>query len=210
MGAFSAFSRLGPRPLTWVDRAIARGTELGMRTRTAWGYLTAGLVAAALHWQLPGDVWPAVAWDLLGLCAVAACVIGIRRNRPDDRRPWVLLTLGVALLLGGDVVWDINVQVFGHAEDFIPSSDVLYLAAYPFLSLGLLGLVLRRRGRGAWIDAAVVTLALAAPLWTFVVQPVVSTAPNSLADRLITISYPMMDAVLMVVIAYTVLSMSRW
>ena len=181
-----------------------------MRAKTTWAYLAAALVAAGLHWLLPGSIWPAVAWDLLGVCAVAACVIGLRRNRPDDRRPWVLLAAGIALLLGGDLVWDVSVQVFGHAEDFIPASDVMYLAAYPFLALGLLRLVMHRRGRGSLIDVGVVAIALAAPLFTYVIQPVVGSAPQALADRVITISYPTMDVVLMVVVAYALLTMSRW
>ena len=53
-------------------------------------------------------------------------------------------------------------------------ADVLYLAGYPFIALGLLLLIRRRLGdgdRGGILDAAILTTAVAILSWTFFIQP---------------------------------------
>ena len=53
-------------------------------------------------------------------------------------------------------------------------ADVLYLAGYPFIALGLLLLIRRRVGggdRGGLLDAAILTTAAAILSWTFLIQP---------------------------------------
>ena len=57
---------------------------------------------------------------------------------------------------------------------FPSMADVLYLAGYPFIALGLLLLIRRRVGdgdRGGLLDAAILTTAAAILSWTFLIQP---------------------------------------
>ena len=50
--------------------------------------------------------------------------------------PWILMAFGQALFVAGDLLWNWY-EVIG--EDPFPSmADVLYLAGYPFIALGLL------------------------------------------------------------------------
>ena len=182
-----------------------------MRARYVWVYVGAGCAASGVHWLLPSPIARALAWDLLGLAAVVACWAGIIRNRPGNRRPWYPLALGVTLLASGDVVWDIAVRGLGHADTFVPASDFLYLGAYPFLAIGLLRLAhYRRAGRGTTLDAAVVALAVVAPLWQLVVVPIVDATTGSGFDRAVTVAYPLLDVVLIVTVVYTAFSLTRW
>src|SRR5581483_3344313 len=193
------------------NRVALGGSGAGMRTKTVWAYLALALVAAGTHWLLPDPGSRAAAWDLLGTLAVALAAVGITRNRPDDRRPWIFLAIGLALFVAGDIVWDLSSQVFGEPQSFIPQSDVVYLSAYPFFAVGLLRIAQHRRGgRAALLDGGVVAIALSAPLWTFVIRPVLDHAPRSSLDRVITIAYPLMDVVLLVIVAYTVFTLPRW
>ena len=62
--------------------------------------------------------------------------VGVWRNKPDRRRPWILMAIGQALFVAGDLLWNWY-EVIGE-EPFPSMADVLYLAGYPFIALGLL------------------------------------------------------------------------
>ncbi|WP_433050859.1 diguanylate cyclase domain-containing protein [Dactylosporangium sp. CS-033363] len=131
--------------------------------------------------------------------AVAATAAGIRRNRPEARRAWLLLFGALALVFTGNIAW--GAQSMLHLP--APASPVLldwtfYLA---FLS-GTAGLFLLARhgnGRTPWeslIDAGIVTIGVAIPVWSFLVEPRVAEyglGPGELATRLV---FPVCDLVI--------------
>ena len=95
-----------------------------------------------------------------------SALVGVWRNRagpapavaPDGR--WVR-----ASFVAGDLLWNWY-EIIG--EDPFPSiADVLYLAGYPFIALGLMLLIRRRLGdgdRGGLLDAAILTTGCGGPV----------------------------------------------
>ncbi|MGX6605806.1 putative bifunctional diguanylate cyclase/phosphodiesterase [Micromonosporaceae bacterium Da 78-11] len=106
-----------------------------------------------------------------GGSAILAVRAGLRRHKPSDRAPWVLLMLTVALSALGTAVLN--------APDRVPGSDVLgpalIMAAFPVLAGVLLIFIRRRTGgdgdRAALLDALTLTSALALLTWTFLIGP---------------------------------------
>ena len=111
-------------------------------------------------------------YDAIGASAVAVALIGVWRNRPERRLPWVLMAIGQASFVAGDLLW--NWYEFIGEDPFPSMADVLYLAGYPFIVVGLLMMIRRRVGdgdRGGLLDAAILTTAAAILSWTFLIQP---------------------------------------
>jgi diguanylate cyclase len=182
-----------------------------MRAKWVGLFLALGLVAAGTHWMLPEAAARAAAWDVVGVVAVAASWFGLRSNRPDARGAWMFLALGLTLLVVGDLVWDTSVLVFGHADDYVPLSDIPYLSAYPMLGLGLFALARRRNvTREGLLDATIVSLVLLAPMWQLVVRPTFASANGASLQALPNAAYPLLDVFLIVLVVFTAFTLSRW
>jgi diguanylate cyclase (GGDEF)-like protein len=161
-------------------------------------YLAAGVVALAVHASLEtGSLTQSLTYDVVGASAVAIAFIGIRRNRPDRALPWILMALGQALFVLGDLAWNWY-EVIGE-EPFPSIADVLYLGGYPFMAAGLFLLIRRRLGdgdRGGLLDAAILTAAVAILSWTFFMQPqIIGTELDPLSLG-ISLAYPVADLLL--------------
>jgi hypothetical protein len=175
-----------------------------------WAYVAIGLTASGVHWLADSAVTRAVSWDVLGFVAVVGAWTGIVRNRPAHPAAWRLLGAGLTLLVAGDVIWDVSTYVFGHSTDSVPASDIVYLSAYPFLAAGLV-LLARARipGRDTLVDGIVVALVIAAPLWLLVVRPTIDSTAGTAFDQVVTAAYPILDCLLLVVVAYLSTHVSR-
>ncbi|GAA0551933.1 hypothetical protein GCM10010172_37900 [Paractinoplanes ferrugineus] len=104
-----------------------------------------------------------------GLSAIAAILLGVRRNRADDRDPWSLL--GAAVLASA-----LGVVAYGSDSPRVHQLGAgLLLAAYPALA-GVLWIFIRRRtgrvgDRAALLDALILTTGGALLGWTFLLGP---------------------------------------
>ena len=161
-------------------------------------YLAVGGLLLVVHASLEtGSLTQSYLYDAIGASAVSVALIGIWRNRPDQRLPWILIAAGQALFVAGDLLWNWY-EVIG--EDPFPSmADVLYLTGYPIIALGLL-LMIRRRvadgDRGGLLDAAILTTAVAILSWTFLIQPQIAGSELDQLSLAISLSYPIADLVL--------------
>jgi signal transduction histidine kinase len=142
------------------------------------GYLAAGLGLTALYFAFPagGSVQTAI-YTLLG---VAAAVVLLATRR----RPWMLLGVGIACFVAGDLL-----------STYHPTHvmDGFYLAGYPLLTAGLLWLLLasaRRNRLAALADAGIVLFAFAVFQWLFVLQ-------STVGYGWVASAYPVMDIVLL-------------
>ena len=170
--------------------------------RAAFGYLFLCIVATAGYSLAPNVLAKNIGYDLFGVVAVGAMLVGLRRNGEPWRLPWLILAASQLLFAAGDVTFTVYARVAPNAETY--PADVGYLAGYPLLTLGLLLLVRRRAAGRCWpslLDAAIVTVGLAAPLWQFVMGPGLSAAGLPLAAKTIQLAYPLLDLVLLAVAA---------
>ncbi len=155
-------------------------------------------MALVLHASLEsGSLVQSFTYDAIGASAVVVALIAIRRNRPDQALPWLLMCAGQALFVAGDLMWNWY-EIIG--EDPFPSlADVLYLAGYPFMAAGLLLLIRRRIAggdRAGLIDAAILTTAVAILSWTFLIQPQVVGTDLDTLSLVISLGYPVADLIL--------------
>ena len=167
-------------------------------------YCAAHLVGP--HWLNSGPVF-----NLIGLSAVVAILVGARHNARGRRLPWYLFALGQALFVLGDVLAYNYERIFGEATPFPSIADVFYLAFYVPLIAGLLLLIGERRGtrdRGGLIDALTVTVAAAALSWTYLMAPYAHAAVG-LETKLISIAYPLMDVLVLGVLVHLVVASGR-
>ncbi len=165
--------------------------------------LGTGPLAMAGFFLLDSPSGRSVLTAAMALLATVAIVVGLWHNRPGDSLAWWALLGATALLLGYDLV---NVACFartGHGTPFPAWTDLLDLAAYPLLFLGILRLARnpdRKVRREDYADAGIVTIACAAVAWFFLMT--LSGHPTQLgtAGQLESGVFPIMDVLLIFIV----------
>jgi diguanylate cyclase (GGDEF)-like protein len=155
-------------------------------------------VLIALHGLLPtGSLEQSIVYDTVGILSVLAIVAGVVLNRPSRRLPWLLIAIGQASFVIGDILWVYYEQI---GESPFPSiADVFYLAGYPFMAAGLALFIRRRLGggdRAGLVDAAILTTAAAMLTWLFVMQPGLVGSELTVLELAISAAYPLADILL--------------
>ncbi len=183
--------------------------ESSFLARNAWAvYLLAValLTGCYLLAHFIGPVWlnSGPVYNLIGGSSIAALLLGARWSSPERRLPWLLFALGQALFVIGDIL-TYNYQRLFHASLPSPSiADPVHLAFYPLLIVGLVLLVRQRnhaRDRAGLIDALIITVALASLSWVYLMAPYAEDASLSLLTKLTSIAYPVMDVLILAVVA---------
>ena len=197
-----------------IDRAGAPGgPQVGARpdlqNRVAWCFVAGGIAVSLLALLLPTASARSFVFDAIALIAATGAIYGIARNEPGRRGVWQLVAVSLLLFAAGDVVFDVAQRGFGQADGF-PYSDVLYLLAYPVLAIALARLARSRYDRETAIDSIVVAIALSAVIWQWVVTPVLDSTSGASAERIVSVAYPIMDILLVVVIVHAVFTLPRW
>lgn len=165
-----------------MDDARARAVH-GWTAALTWKtFLCVGIVLTLSVILVPG--WPGeVLWDVIPVLAVAATVVGIRRNRPAAARSWWLLAASMTWWCLSDVAWTTWYVITGD-DSLIPWwFDLFYLPTYALLTAGLGGLPRnpqRSRNENATTDAFIVAMGLALLYWVLVFRTHVGT--DALAD----------------------------
>jgi signal transduction histidine kinase len=166
----------------------------------AWIALAAGAAAIGGYYFLSSDA-RSVAYVAIGVAALGAIFVGIRRNLPRGRRlNWYVLLAGLALQVAGDftVSWYALVR---DSDPPVPSiADAFYLLGYPPLVIAVFLIVRRRRrteAREAILDSAVIFLAVALVQWVYFIDPYNHVGLHH-TQKLVSMAYPAMDTLLLV------------
>jgi diguanylate cyclase len=173
-----------------------------VRRRLWLVYGAVGITVMAVALPLPG-LPHAIVYNLTGLSAVVAILLGVRLHHPPRRGMWYLLAGGLAVFVAGDVVYSVYAYVL-FREPFPSPADGLYLASYPLLAAGMLVMIRSRtrgRDRAGLIDALMVATGLGLLSWTFLMKPIADDPSLTLGSRLISLAYPLADVLLLVVLA---------
>jgi HPt (histidine-containing phosphotransfer) domain-containing protein len=163
-------------------------------------YLLAQAVAMATVLIVPHPSWAQASAQVLGgWLGVAAVLVGIRRHRPQGAAAFYLFGAAVFLNAGGILVERLN-QTFWGISGLPSLADPFYLGIYPGL-IGGLALIIRRRRVGRdWnslIDTTIIMLGLGLLSWVFLIQPHTSNTDLSQLGRIVLISYPVGDIVVL-------------
>ncbi len=176
----------------------------------AWRlYLLLGLVGVLGYSFLPSDTSHNLYYSAMGIAAVAFMATGVRLNRPTFPLPWYLVIGGQALLVVGDSIWNYYELVL-HVESPFPSvADVAYLGGYAVLICGVALLVRARTAdadSGDALDATIITVGITVVVWIYIMEPYAQDTSLSLTERLVSISYPLMDVLLIALAVRLLLS----
>jgi diguanylate cyclase (GGDEF)-like protein len=132
--------------------------------------------------------------------AAIAVLAGVLINKPASRLPWLVLAAAQAMYSLGDTVYFVLHTVLGRA-DYPDLADLFYLMQYLLICWSLAIFIRRRtpgRDRIALIDAAVLAIPAGMIAWVFVISSRGSSG-ESLAARLVSAGYPMMDLLVLAV-----------
>jgi hypothetical protein len=147
---------------------------------------------AGPHWLYDNWVHDAI----LAICA--ALVLGRAAFEPIARRAW--LSFGIALLLWllGSTAWSLVYAGQPHAP-YPTFADVLWLAWYPLVAIGIFYLIRVRVPQfelHRWMDGIVVTLLVLAAGFALVVQPVAQHKTVGELATVVAFIYPVLDVLL--------------
>jgi diguanylate cyclase (GGDEF)-like protein/PAS domain S-box-containing protein len=173
-----------------------------MTTAPYRGYLAANVPLVVLIFLFPD--YHTFLWGSMGLGASAAVIYGTVKNRPRYKTPWILIGMALGTFISGDITYDILTRYLHEANPFPSIADAFYLATYPLLAAGLLGLVRSRRKEpdiGPLLDALVVASAGVLLSWIYLIQPYVHSHDMSFFVKSVSIAYPVGDLLLVCILA---------
>ncbi|MDG4825316.1 sensor domain-containing diguanylate cyclase [Asanoa sp. WMMD1127] len=146
----------------------------------------------------------AALWGVIALSGVVAMALGIVRNRPARRRPWLVLTAGTLLLGVGDTT-SLVLRAVGAPRDIQPLAlDAVYFVMFCAYVVGLLALSrsgVRERDRAGLLDAVTLTIGVGLFVWLFLAAPRLDAANDSAVDIVGAGAYPIG---ILLLVAFTV------
>ncbi len=173
-------------------------------------FLAGGVAAIALYFTL-SPAQQSVAYVGIGFSAVVAIFAGALMRPAAVRVPWYLFACGFACEIGGDAIFTVY-EVWLDSEPPMPSTaDVLYLAGYPLIALGIVLLVRQLGGqtsRVAQLDMAIVFAAVATVQWVLLVDGHLGPSMPDGA-QLVSMAYPSMDVLLLVGLVQLILGPAK-
>jgi len=175
-------------------------------------YVAVGAALAGAAAFLPAR-GQAIVFALVPLTVVAAVLAGQRLNRPERRLPWRLFAVAALLWAVGALAWGVHEDWLGRPPVGTSALDGVFLLSYAPLAAALLALAPGRTGEGdekglpgTLLDAAVVGGAAAALVWVYGLDPILSNTQAGLAARAVSAAYPILDVVLLAILARLVLT----
>ncbi len=166
-----------------------------------WAVLVLGAVAVSVY-VLVGDDSPVRQWLYPAIAVLAATALAVNAALAPTRArlAWLLIATGQVCWALGDVVWT-AIDITG-GNPYPSVADVLYVAGYPLLAVGLGQLLWSGSRRVDWgdlVDVAIVTLASLLVLWPIVFQPALNEGWSW--TTLTGISYSVGDVLLLGLLA---------
>jgi diguanylate cyclase (GGDEF)-like protein/PAS domain S-box-containing protein len=174
--------------------------------RVLIGYATGTVALAMIYLVVPA--LGLVAWALIVLFSAVAFAVGVARNRPRRRFPWVLLVAGDLTFAAGTVV-----ALSVPPGQFPSRADVVFLGvSLPLILLGLLSLTrsgARISDRASMIDGVILTTGAGFLAWTFLINPFLQNPGLNPLEKAVSIAYPMADVLMLAILARLGLTAAR-
>ena len=151
-------------------------------------YAIGNVTLATIYLLVPALV--VLTWALIVLSSLVAFAVGVMRNRPRRRFPWIVLAAGYLAFAAGTVV-----ALSVPPGQFPSRADVVFLGvSLPLILLGLLSLTrsgARISDRASMIDAVILTTGAGFLAWTFLINPFLQNPDLSPLEKAVSIAYPM-------------------
>lgn len=136
---------------------------------------------------------------VIGLLSAAVVVLGTRIHRPSRAYAWWLLAAGLLAFTVGDASYSLGGGQAGR-DLSVPFSDVCYLAMFPLIGMGLLGLTratTAARDRSGLLDSLIYTTAVAFLIWVFLIAPYLATPEVGSFERSTLAAYALADVLVL-------------
>jgi signal transduction histidine kinase len=171
-----------------------------MKKRAWWMFLVVMAPMGCLYLRGPDIFRNGPVFNMIGLSAVVAILVGVRMHRPSTARPWYLFAAGQTFFVMGDVLAYNYERFFGRTLPFPSVADLFYLGVYPALVSGLV-ILIRRRNRGRdWaslIDSSIIATGVGLLSWVFLIAPYAHDTSLSAPAKLTSMLYPLMDLLIL-------------
>lgn len=184
---------------------MRKAVDLARTHTRAWlAFVAVGalLIAAYLFLPLPRKAI-AVLDVVFPLGAFLGIVVGIRLNRPDRLRPWVLFAVGMTFFLAQNGVRSFLIIFRDGPLGQAPLQDLFQSVGYVLIITALISLIYSRNGgasdRASLIDASIIVVGAAMVAWVFVLAPFAHDGSISISTRLFKMLYPLANYVLLAV-----------
>lgn len=174
-------------------------------------WTTAGIaVCGGVIFSLASGPLAGRAWELTIALLLVNMAVGISRIPADRRIAWIAIWMGLAAaFFGGYLAAHPDLAPFDVSSPGI--IDLLKLVNYPLGAAGVLTLIFRsdvRVGRRAAVEVLMAAGAGSVLIWVAVAQPIYHDTALSSSARAVALAYPLMDVLLLSVIAVLAIHIS--
>ena len=181
----------------------ARKSSPGTGSRATFLYLAAAVLTTFVYFLLP-EIAQNILYIFVAASAMVVTLVGARWQPAGRKLPLYLLAVGLLMAVVGEVIYMIYEDVLLVEDPFPSLADVFFIANYPFFAAALVLLIRRRtpgRDWGGITDAAIITTGVGVLSWIFLMKPYADDLTLPLGERLLSISYPLMDLLLLAIAA---------
>ena len=169
----------------------------------AWRvYLLLGVLAIGVYFLLPSQDVQYTLHLLMVISTLAAIETGVLIHHPSRSLPWHLFAFGLLMYVLGIGTLIYYGIVLGLESPFPTVADAFFIAAYPCPIVALLLIQSRRLvlDRASVIDPIIVAVGMGMLAWVFLMKPYAEDPSLTLVERVISITYPLMDVLLLAVV----------
>jgi diguanylate cyclase (GGDEF)-like protein/PAS domain S-box-containing protein len=174
-------------------------------------YLLLGVLATGVYFLLPSQAAQHALHFLFVVSAIVAIVTGVRTHRPSQPLPWYLFACAMLMALLGFVTYGYYETVMDIESPLTTWADAFFIASYPCAAASLLLLQGRRlvRDRASIIDPIIVATGIGMLAWVFLMKPYAEDPSLTVLERLVSITYPLMDVLLLAFVMRLLLAPGR-
>ena len=149
-----------------------------------------------------GDV-PSVIALLVTVASSVAVLVVSGRQPVRAQLMWRLMAGGTLLMALGQVARAVHGELIGLEDPFPSIADLPFVVGYAANAFGVLMLIRRRSHDGdidSWLDAGILTSAIAVVLWTLLVGPYFRDAAHPMPERMLNLGYFLLTLTLLTLI----------
>ena len=166
-------------------------------------FVALGVAMTVVYYLLPSSgTGQAIVYVAMAALTTTAIAIGLRRNRPQARSPWVILIAGHAVYTIAAILWH-SEQFFGEVPPFPGPSDPMWITAYLLIAVAVARLVTNRemyRDRTALLDSLIIAIGVGVLSFQFIIAPALALSDLTLAAHVTSAAYPVIDLIILAVL----------
>jgi signal transduction histidine kinase len=184
-----------------LRRDLRAWPAIAFRTPLPTLYAAVVLVLGVVYFTVGADgTTQAAIYEAVGVGAVVAILVGLWRNKPARKLPWLLFCAGLVLWVVGDTYWDVYSWLLNAQAPYPSFADVAYTSAYPLLiaSTFVLAHGWARPRLSDIFDLALVGACAFVVTWAVLVDPLLSQSDLSAAGMAVTVATPVLDVLLLI------------